>query len=55
MARTSFVPFGAVLTGKVKARAAVPGWIALGGGLALWLLVTFFHAPEASPVAALLR
>jgi uncharacterized membrane protein len=55
MARTSFVPFGAVLTRKVKARAAVPGWIALGGGLALWLVVTFVHAPEVSPIAAALR
>ena len=55
MAKTSFLPFGAVLRGKVKARAAVPGAVALLGGLALWLLVTWFHAPEASPVALLLR
>jgi hypothetical protein len=55
MARTSFMPFGAVLRRKVTLRAAfAPGWIAVGGGLALWLVVTFFHAPEASPLAAVL-
>ena len=47
--RTSFVPFGAILGGKAKWRAAVPGWIALVGGLVFWLLVTGFHVPLASP------
>jgi uncharacterized membrane protein len=52
--RTSFVPFAALLSGKVKWKAAVPGPLALGGGLALWLVVTWLHAPSVSPVALLL-
>jgi uncharacterized membrane protein len=55
MARTSFVPFAALLTGRVKWRAAVPDWRATAAGLVFWLAVTSVHAPEASPVAALLR
>jgi len=35
-ARTSFVPFGALIAGKVRAGDAVPGAIALIGGLILW-------------------
>jgi len=53
-ARTSFIPFGALLAGRAKWRAASPGWIALLGGLALWLAITWFHAPTVSPVTALL-
>jgi uncharacterized membrane protein len=49
--RTSFVPFGALLSGRAKWRAANPGWLALGGGFLLWLVVTSLHAPSASPVA----
>ncbi len=47
--RTSFVPFGALIRGKVGWRAANPGWIALAGGLIFWLAVTGFHMPLASP------
>jgi uncharacterized membrane protein len=47
--RTSFVPFGALLRGRVKWRSANPGWLALGGGLVFWLLVAGFHVPLASP------
>ncbi len=47
-ARTSFVPFGALISGKAKWSAASPGWIALGGGLLFWLAVTSLHAPSAS-------
>jgi uncharacterized membrane protein len=50
-AKTSFAPFGAVLAGRAKWRDAAPGWAAFGGGLALWLLITWFHAPQASPIA----
>jgi uncharacterized membrane protein len=53
-ARTSFVPFVALIGGRTKWRAAAPGWVAFLGGLALWLLVTWWHAPTASPIAALL-
>lgn len=54
MERTSFVPFGAVIRGKVTARAAVPGAAALLGGFGFWLLVTWLHAPDAQPLALLL-
>lgn len=47
-ARTSFIPFGALLRGRARWSAAFPGWIALGGGLMLWLAVTSLHAPNAS-------
>lgn len=53
-ARTSFVPFGALLTGKAKWRNASPGWKALLGGLLFWLVVTWVHAPTVSPIAALI-
>ncbi|HEV2748321.1 MAG TPA: NnrU family protein [Allosphingosinicella sp.] len=54
-ARTSFVPFAALLAGRVPWRAAAPGWIALIGGLALWLAITWYHAPMVSPVGGLGR
>ena len=50
MARTSFVPFGALLSGRAKWRDAAPGWIALLGGSAFWLAVVTFHAPTVSPL-----
>jgi uncharacterized membrane protein len=46
-ARTSFVPFGALLTGRVR-WAAARSWIAIAGGFVLWLAITAFHAPESS-------
>lgn len=53
--RTSFVPFAALLAGKVRWRNAVPGAVALIGGLVLWALVTSYHAPLVSPLGDLLR
>lgn len=53
-ARTSFVPFGALLAGRARWNQAAPGWVALGGGLALWLVVTWLHAPDVSPIAIML-
>ena len=53
--RTSFVPFGALLTGRAKWRNAGPSWMAFVGGLLFWLAVTWFHAPTVSPIALLLR
>jgi len=47
-ARTSFVPFGALIDGRVPWRKAPPGWVAALGGLALWLAVTWWHAPSVS-------
>lgn len=53
-ARTSFVPFGALLSGKVRWRDAVPGPVALIGGLVFWALATSWHAPLVSPLGDLL-
>jgi uncharacterized membrane protein len=55
MGRTSFVPFGALLSGQAKWRALGEAWPAVLIGLALWLAVTWLHAPEVSPIAALTR
>lgn len=53
-ARTSFVPFAALLSGRASWRAAAPGWIALIGGIVLWLAITWYHAPAVSPIVALM-
>ena len=53
-ARTSFVPFAALLQGRVSWRAAFPGWIAIGGGLLLWAAATSYHVPLVSPLGDLL-
>jgi uncharacterized membrane protein len=52
--RTSFLPFGALIAGKLPWRSAVPDWRSIAGGAALWLLVTWLHAPSVSPIALLL-
>lgn len=43
--RTSYLPFGALLSGKIPWRALLPGWVALLAGLVLWVVVTWWHAP----------
>jgi uncharacterized membrane protein len=53
-ARTSFIPFVALLRGRVSWSATFPGWIALVGGLVMWALVTSYHAPMVSPLGDLL-
>ncbi|MGE0180067.1 MAG: NnrU family protein [Sphingomonas sp.] len=53
-AQTSFLPFAALTRGRARWRAAFPGWIALTGGVALWALVTSYHAPTVSPLGDLL-
>jgi len=50
MDRTSFVPFAALLSGRARWRDASPGWAALIGGFALWLAITWYHAPMVSPL-----
>lgn len=55
MERTSFVPFAALISGRAKWSALGKAWPAVLLGLLLWLAVTWLHAPEASPVAALTR
>lgn len=54
MARTSFVPFAAAISGRVRWRDCVPGSVALVGGALLWALVTSYHAPLVSPLGDLL-
>jgi uncharacterized membrane protein len=49
-ARTSLVPFAALIQGRARWREAAPGWTAGLGGLVLWLAVTSFHAPTVSPL-----
>jgi len=51
--RTSFVPFAALLQGRIGWRELRPGWIALIGGVAFWAAVTTYHAPLASPLGDL--
>jgi len=41
--RTSFVPFGALIDGRIPWRAAWPGAIATFGGLLLWAFASFAH------------
>ena len=53
--RTSFVPFGAMVRGKVTARAVLPGWMPLIVGMVLWLAITWYHAPLVSPIGGLGR
>ena len=55
MRRTSFLPFGALLTGRAKWGGLAEAWPAVLIGTLLWLAVTWLHAPEASPIAALTR
>jgi uncharacterized membrane protein len=54
-AATSVVPFGALLGGRLPWRAALPGWTATIGGIALWALITSWHAPLVSPLGDLVR
>lgn len=49
-ARTSFLPFAALLRGRVRWTAAAPGVTALLGGFVIWTTVTAFHAPAQSPL-----
>ena len=50
-AKTSFVPFGALLDGRVKASALKPIWLAMLVAVVLWLAITLYHAPLVSPLA----
>ena len=53
-ARTSFVPFAALLQRRLRWRNAVPDMAAVLGGLIFWALVTSWHAPLVSPLGDLL-
>ncbi len=50
-ARTSFVPFAALLARRARWRDAAPGWIAGLGGVVFWLTIITWHAPKVSPLA----
>lgn len=41
--RTSYLPFGGQLSGRIPWSAASPGMHALGGGLVIWALATWAH------------
>lgn len=49
-AKTSFVPFAALLTGRARWRDVAAVWPAALAGLAFWLVFTFWHVPSYSPI-----
>lgn len=49
-ARTSFIPFAALIAGRARWRDAAPGWIASLGGFVFWLAIVTYHAPTVSPI-----
>ena len=49
-AKTSFVPFGALLTGRARWRDVAAIWPAALGGFVLWLVVVTWHVPAYSPI-----
>jgi uncharacterized membrane protein len=49
-AKTSFVPFAALLSRRARWRDLAPIWSAALVGLVFWLAVMPFHAPGASPL-----
>lgn len=53
MAQTSFMPFWALIRGRARWSGLGRAWPAVLGGTLLWLAITWFHAPEVSPIAAL--
>jgi uncharacterized membrane protein len=55
MARTSFVPFAALLAGRARWSALKPAWVAVLGGLALWLAMAAYHDPMVLPFGDLSR
>ncbi|HEV2079254.1 MAG TPA: NnrU family protein, partial [Allosphingosinicella sp.] len=54
-AKTSFVPFAALVAGTIPWRSALPGWLALIMGIVLWLAITWYHSPLVSPIGGLGR
>jgi uncharacterized membrane protein len=50
-ARTSFVPFGALVGGRASWRAVASIWIPMLIAALLWVAITFYHAPMVSPLA----
>lgn len=50
-ARTSFVPFAAILRGRIPLRAAWPGVGTIAAGAAIWAGATWLHAMPVGPWA----
>lgn len=50
-ARTSFIPFAALLSGRARWAAATPSAIALIGGFILWVGASYLHPMAGGPVA----
>ncbi len=50
--RTAFFPLSGQISGRISWGAAWPGAVALVGGTALWLLLTWAHTPMGSRMAA---
>lgn len=55
MNRTSLVPFAGQLTGRVRWRAAKPGWGTFLAGVAIFLGATWAHPMLGGPVAGVWR
>lgn len=53
--RTSFIPFGGQLSGRIRWSAALPGRTVTLAGLALWLAATRFHPAFGAPLAGIWR
>jgi uncharacterized membrane protein len=54
-AKTSFLPFAALVQRRARWAFGAKGWAALVGGLVLWALATSWHAPVVSPIGDLAR
>ena len=54
-ARTSFLPFAALVSGRASWWALAPVWLPMLIGAVLWLVITFYHAPLVSPLVAWLQ
>lgn len=48
-ARTSFIPFAAIASGRIPGKAAMPSAIALIGGALLWIFATYAHNYPVGP------
>lgn len=54
-AATSYLPLGAQLSGRAGWATIHPGWVAIGGGVLLWLLASWAHPRLGAPAVGLWR
>ena len=52
---TSYLPLGGQLAGRIPWSAVWPGWVALIGGIVLWLGATWAHPMLGAPVVGIWR